>query len=406
MANGLLLNFVLVFAIISAAILVAYRFRFCSIPLLLFLGVLFGPHAPHGAFFDFRLVKETESVAVLSQLGILLLLFYLGLEFSASKVIQRGTTILKGGSIYVTLNFLRGLALGWLFFRSWPETLVVAGITTVSSSAIITKLLVELKRTANPETELILGIMVFEDAFIAVYLSILSGYFMAQGTSAAAGLVAGLATLAFIIGILYLGRFIGPFLDRCLNFRSGEPLIMVVFTLLLAMAWFAEEVGVTEAVGALLLGLVLAETSHAKRLIQLVTPLRDLFGAVFFFSFGMHVDYRQFASVASLALVAAAATVVGNFVAGWLSAWVCGYRGRAPVNVACTIIARGEFAIIAAGLAGASAAAKIMPPLAALYVLVLAFVNPVLAKRTRWIHSELEKIGRFFPRKKAGSLSG
>ncbi|MEW6447562.1 MAG: cation:proton antiporter [Bacillota bacterium] len=406
MANGLLLNFVLVFAIISAAILVAYRFRFCSIPLLIFLGVLFGPHAPHGTFFDFRLVKETESVAVLGQLGILLLLFYLGLEFSASKVIQRGTTILKGGSIYVSLNFVRGLALGWLFFRSWPETLVVAGITTVSSSAIITKLLVELKRTANPETELILGIMVFEDAFIAVYLSILSGYFMTQGTSAAAGLVAGLATLAFIVGILYLGRFIGPFLDRCLNFRSGEPLIMVIFTLLLAMAWFAEEVGVTEAVGALLLGLVLAETSHAKRLIQLVTPLRDLFGAVFFFSFGMHVDYRQFAPVASLALVAALATVVGNFIAGWLSAWTCSYRGRAPVNVACTIIARGEFAIIAAGLAGTSAAAKIMPPLAALYVLMLAFVNPVLARRTRWIHGELEKIGRFFPRKKAGSLSG
>jgi len=403
-ANGLLGNFLLVFVIISAAILIAYRLRFCSIPLLILLGVLFGPHAPHGAFFDFRLVKETESVAVLSQLGILSLLFYLGLEFSADKVIQRGTTILKGGSIYVALNFLRGLALGWLFFRSWPETLVVAGITTVSSSAIITKLLVELKRTANPETELILGIMVFEDAFIAVYLSILSGYFMAQGTSATAGLVAGLATLAFIVGILYLGRFIGPFLDRCLNFRSGEPLIMVVFTLLLAMAWFAEEVGVTEAVGALLLGLVLAETSHAKRLIQLVTPLRDLFGAVFFFSFGMHIDYRQFAPVASLAFVAAVATVVGNFATGWLSAWVCGYRGRALVNVACTIIARGEFAIIAAGLAGASAAAKVMPPLAVLYVLILAFVNPALAKRTRWIYGELEKIGRFFPRKKAGSL--
>uniref|UniRef100_A0A7C2J0M4 Cation:proton antiporter n=1 Tax=Ammonifex degensii TaxID=42838 RepID=A0A7C2J0M4_9THEO len=406
MTESLLLNFVLVFVIISTAILIAYKFRFCSIPLLIFLGVLLGPHAPYGTSLDFRLVEDTESLTVLSRLGILLLLFYLGLEFSASRVIQRGAMILKGGSIYVALNFLRGLALGWLFFHSWPETLVVAGITTVSSSAIITKLLVELKRTANPETELILGIMVLEDAFIAVYLSVISGYFLAQGTSLFTGLVAGLITTGFIVGILYLGRFVSPLFDRWLNFRSGEPLIVVAFTLLLIMAWLAEEIGVTEAVGALLSGLVLAETSHAKRLIQLVTPLRDLFGAVFFFSFGMDIDYRQFAPVVSLALFAAAATVGGNFIAGLLSAWVCGYRGRAPVNVACTIIARGEFAIIAAGLAGASFAAGMMPPLAALYVLMLAFVNPVLAKRSRWIYLCLEKMGRLFSWRKTDHLAG
>ncbi len=403
---GSLQNLVLLFFIASIAIVLARKFRFCSIPVLILLGALFGPHAPYGTWFDLRLVKDSESIAVLSGFGMLLLLFYLGLEFSAGRVIERGVTILKGGGVYVSLNFLRGLALGWLFFRSWPETLVVAGITTVSSSAIVTKLLVELKRTANPETELILGIMVFEDVFMAVFLSLLSGYLLAQGTSLSVGLIAGLITVLFIFSVLLLGRFISPYLDRWLNFRSGEPLIVVAFTLLIVMAVLAEKVGVTEAVGALLLGLVLAETSHTKQLIAMVTPLRDVFGAVFFFSFGMGIDYRQFVPVFSLALIAVAVTVFTGFVTGLLSAWLCGYRGRPAVNVAASLLARGEFAVIAAGLGGVAAASGLLQPLAALYILLLAIISPIIAKRTRTIHLGLERIRRFLSRDKAESLAG
>lgn len=384
-------NLTLTFVIISAAVLVARKFRSSAIPLLLLLGILCGPHAPHGTWFDLRLVEPTESTALLGRLGVLLLLFYLGLEFSASRVVQGGVTLVKGGTIYVGLNFLRGIALGWLFFHSWPETLVVAGITTVSSSAIVTKLLVDLKRTANPETELILGILVFEDAFIAVYLSILSGYFLAGQTSLLTGLLGGLITVTFISGLLLLGRRMGPHLDRWLNIRSGEPFIVVSFTLLLVMAYLAEKIHVAEAVGALLMGLVLAETSHGRRLIQLVTPMRDLFGAVFFFTFGMGIDYRAFAPAVWLALVGVVATVVGNLVAGWITAWACGYRGRAAVNVACTIMARGEFAVIVAGLAAGAGTAGVLQPFAALYILLLALISPGLAKRSRWIYETLVK---------------
>lgn len=401
-----LFNLLLAFLIVSGAVIIAHKFRFCAIPLLILLGALFGPHAPQYSSFSFRLVENSESLAVLSQLGLLFLLLYLGLEFSASRVIERGTVILRSGSVYVGLNFLRGLALGWVIFRSWPEALVVAGITTVSSSAIVTKLLVELKRSANPETELILGLLVFEDAFVAVYLSLVSVYLHSAGGSLYSGLLAGLVTLAFVLGVLFLGRFMAPWLDRGLDFKSGEPLIMVVFTLLLAVALLAGKVGVTEAVAALLLGLVLAETSHARRLVQLLTPLRDLFGALFFFSFGMGIDYRQFALVAGTAVMAAAVTVAGNFLAGMLSAWLGGYRGRAAVNVAATVMARGEFAIIAAELAGPALGGGLMAPLAALYVLILAFVNPVLAKRTRQIHRGLEAAKEFFWRCCGPRLTG
>ncbi|MEW5762250.1 MAG: cation:proton antiporter [Bacillota bacterium] len=388
MADGSV-NLAVSFAIISAAVLAARKFNFSAIPILVLLGVFCGPYAPHGAWFDLRLVQPTESTALLGRLGVLLLLFYLGLEFSASRIVRGWSVIARGGGVYVALNLLRGVALGWLFFRSWPEVLVMAGITAVSSSAIVTKLLVDLKRTANPETELILGILVFEDAFIAVYLSALSGYLLGGQGSPLGGLLGGLVTVAFIAGLLFVGRRLGPHLDRWLDIKRGEPFIVVSFTLLLAMAWLAERINVAEAVGALLAGLLLAETSHARRLIQLVTPMRDLFGAVFFFTFGMGIDYRAFGPVAWMALVAAAATVAGNLLAGWISARISGYRGRAAVNVGCTVMARGEFAVIVAGLAPSSGAAAILQPFAALYIVLLALVSPVLAAKSRWIYETL-----------------
>lgn len=405
MSDAFFLNLVLAVAGAAAAILIARKLHFSSIPLLILFGIMMGPHAPYGSWFDLRLVEHSESIEMMSRLGILLLLFYLGLEFSASRVIERGPAILKGGGIYVALNFIRGLALGWLFFQSWPAMLAVAGITTVSSSAIVTKLLVELRRTANPETELILGIMVFEDAFMAVFLSALSGYYMAEGTSPLIGLIAGLVTVSFILGILFLGRRLSKLLDSLLNFRSGEPLIMTVFSLLLIMAYFAEELGVAEAVSALLLGLVLAETSHVKRVIQLVTPLRDLFGAVFFFSFGMEIDCRQFAPVAAYALIAVTATVIGNYFSGLLSAWISGYRGRAATNVACSLMSRGEFAVITAGIGGAAVTGYPLPALAALYILLLAVISPITAKKSRWVHAASIKVWGLFSQKKAESTA-
>lgn len=380
-------NLSLVFVLISLAVLLANRLKFSSIPLLILLGILCGPNAPHFTALDLRLVTSSESVELLSRLGVLFLLFYLGLEFSAGRVVQNGAVILKGGSIYVGLNFLRGLALGWLFFYSWPETLIMAGITTVSSSAIVTKLLVELKRTANPETELILGIIVFEDVFMAVFLSLLSGCIFAQKVSLLAGLLGGLTTLVFILVLLFLGRRFSTHLDRWLGFHSSEAFIVLVFTLLILTALLAETLHVAEAVSALLLGLILAETSHAKRLVHMIIPMRDLFGAVFFFAFGMGIDYREFRPAIGVTVTAVTATIIGNLLAGWLSAWACGYRGPAAANVACTIIARGEFAIIIAGLATAAGITGIFQPFAALYVLVLSLINPILAKKSRLLYS-------------------
>jgi len=270
---------------------------------------------------------------------------------------------------------------------------VVAGITGISSSAIITKLLVDLKRTANPETEFVLGIMVYEDVFLAVYLSILSGLLFSGGEIELARILPSVILIfIFILSIIILGRRIGALLEPRLSVKSAESFVVIVFTLLLLTAVLVETIHIEEAIGALLLGLVMAETIHSKRVIQLITPMRDLFGAVFFFAFGLEIDYRIFGTAVGITLVAVLMTVVGNIINGLLASWLAGYSSKRGFNVAFMIIARGEFAVIVASLAVSAGVNKLLPAFAALYVLILAFISPVLAKNARFFHQHYTRL--------------
>ncbi len=393
MFTDIIINVGLAFVFISAAVFFSSRINFSSIPLLIFMGMMVGPHAPDFGSFSMKIVSHTESVDLLSRIGALLMLFYLGLEFSAGKIARAGKSLLKSGTVYVGLNFVRGLAFGWLFFNSWAEALVVAGITGISSSAIITKLLVDLKRAANPETELILGIMVFEDVFLAVYLSVLSGILLTGSVSDWRLLVNILVILVFISTVIAFGRRFGNFLENSLKFRNFETFAVGIFTLLLISGIMAEKLHIAEAMGALLLGLVLAETAHQQRIVQMIAPMRDLFGAVFFFSFGMGIDHRSFDDVVIPAGAAVLMTVLGNTITGYIAAWLSGYKKRRAANVAFTIMARGEFAVIVASLAAASGLGGDLPAFAALYVLLLAFISPVLAKNSKFFYELFERVG-------------
>lgn len=400
MVPDVVLNAGLAFIFISAATILAARINFSSIPFLIFLGMMVGPHAPDLEIFSLKIISDTESVELLSRLGVLLMLFYLGLEFSAGKLAQSGKSLLRSGMVYVALNFARGLGFGWIFFNSWAEAMVVAGITGISSSAIITKLLVDLKRTANPETELILGIMVFEDVFIAAYLSVLSGIMSAGSVNIWNTVVNVLLIFILIISTITFGRHMGRVLEERLKFRNAETFVVAIFTMLLMAGVFTERLHVAEAIGALLLGLVLAETSHNSRIIQMITPMRDLFGAMFFFSFGMAINYRSFSEVAVVSAAAVIMTIFGNIATGYIASWLSGYKKRRAANVAFSIMARGEFSIIIASFAGSGGLDTNLSAFAALYVVALAFISPVLAKNTKLFHDIFEKAGNHFIKEK------
>jgi CPA2 family monovalent cation:H+ antiporter-2 len=376
----------LALALVAGAALLAWRLRFSTVPFLILAGMAVGPHAPRVWLLDFRFIESEPLIAFMGRLGVLFLLFYLGLEFSVGRLVRSGRSIAVGGTIYIAINFTLGLAYAAL--QGWPlrEVLVAAGITTISSSAIVAKVLVDLRRTAHPETEMILGIIMFEDVFLAVYLSVVSGLVLSGATSVGGVALSAAGAFAFMIGLLVVGRLAVPWLNRGLRIGSGEVFLLVVSAALLLVAGFAETVHVAEAIGALLLGLVLAETEHRERIEHLVIPFRDFFGALFFFSFGLSIDPFALGGAWKVALGAVLLTLAGNYAAGLLAGRAAGLSPAASSNIGLTIVSRGEFSIVVASLAEAGGLLPVLQPFAALYVLTLAIAGPLLTRESQRVH--------------------
>jgi monovalent cation:H+ antiporter-2, CPA2 family len=387
----------LALALMAGVSLLAARVRFSTVPFLIIMGMLLGPHAPKIGIIDLRFMHSASLIEFMGRLGVLFLLFYLGLEFSVGRLIKSGRRIAIAGTIHVGLSVSVSLIFGWLM--GWPlkEILVTAGIMTVTSSAIIAKVLVELKRTANPETELILGIVMADDIFLAVYLSIVSGFVLSGATSVGGVLLSAGTAMGFMLGVLVLGRLALPWINRALKIPSTEIFLLLVLGMLMLVAGFGESLHVAEAIGALLFGLVMAETEHRERIEHLILPFREFFGALFFFSFGLTIDPFALGGAVWPALAAVVVSLIGNFGAGLLAGRTSGLSHKASTNIGLTIVARGEFSIVVASLGAAGGLLPILQPFSALYVLVLAVMGPLLAKESKHIYNALNKLFKWKP---------
>jgi CPA2 family monovalent cation:H+ antiporter-2 len=393
--NHIILEIGLAIALIALAGLLSAKLRFSVIPFYILIGMAVGPHSVELWHFDFRFIESAPLIEFMGRLGVLFLLFYLGLEFSVGRLIKSGRSIAVGGTFYIVINFTLGILFGWASGFPLQETLVIAGITTISSSAIVAKVIVDLKRTANPETEMILGIIMFEDVFLAVYISILSGLVLSGSTSVWGVALSALIALGFMLALLTIGRKAVPLLNKLLNIRSNELFGLVIFAGLFLVAGFSETIHVAEAIGALLIGLVLAETDHMKRIEKLILPFKDFFGAVFFFSFGLTIDPTTLGGAVWLSIAAVVVTLIGNFAAGMIAGKSAGLSPKASVNIGLTIVSRGEFSIIMANIAKTGALMAIIQPFSALYVLILAILGPLLTKETKIVYYLLDKVFKF-----------
>ncbi|WP_079506923.1 cation:proton antiporter [Mesobacillus jeotgali] len=390
--NHLVLEVGTALILVALGSIIANKLKFSIIPFLIILGMLVGPHAPHFGIIDLRFIESSDIIQFLGRIGVLFLLFYLGLEFSVGKLMKSGRNIAVGGSIYVAINFVLGLFYGYIVGMPWMETLIIAGLLSVSSSAIVAKVLVDLKRTANPETELILGIILFDDIFLALFLTTMSGVLLAGSTSAWGIITSVLISVGYMLVFFIIARKGAPLLNKWLNIKSDEIFIIVIFATLFFVAGFSETLHVAEAIGALLLGLVFSETEHRDRIEHMVVPFRDFFGAVFFFSFGLSIDPSTLADAIWLAIGAAIITIIGNFAAGMMSGRKAGLSHKASTSIGLTIMARGEFSIIVANLGIAAGLNPILTPFTALYVLILAILGPLMTKESKKIYKVLNNI--------------
>jgi CPA2 family monovalent cation:H+ antiporter-2 len=369
--------------LIALAGFVSTKLKFSIVPFYILIGMAVGPHAPSYGLIDLRFIETAPLIQFWGRVGVLFLLFYLGLEFSVGRLIKAGRSIVTGGTIYTAINFTLGLLFGFLSGFPLKEVLVIAGITTISSSAIVAKVLVELKRSANPETEMILGSIMFEDIFLAVYISIVSGLVLSGAVSPANVLTSALIALGYMLLLIVLGRKAVPLLNRLLNIKTNEVFMITVFAGMFLIAGFSETIHVAEAIGALLVGLILAETEHMKRIEHMILPFRDFFGAMFFFSFGLQIDPTSLGGAVWLSIAAVIVTILGNFFAGLFAGRRAGLSAKASTNIGLTIVSRGEFSIILANLGKSGGLLDILQPFAALYVLILAILGPLLTKESK-----------------------
>jgi CPA2 family monovalent cation:H+ antiporter-2 len=381
--DNVVLEIGLALGLIAFAVLAAGKLGISNIPFLIIIGMAVGPHAPQVGVFDFRFIETGSLISYMGRIGVLFLLFYLGLESNVSRLIKAGRSILTGGSTYIAINFSVGLLFGFLAGFPFRETLIIAGLTTVSSSAIVAKVLFDYRRTANPETGLI---TMFEDVFLAIYLSLISGIVLSGASSFAGVASSGGIALGFIIGLILIGRWATPLLNRLFRISSSETFVIVVFACLFLLAGLGETIHVAESIGALLLGLVLGETEHSERMEKLVVPFRDFFGAIFFFGFGLSIDPFTLGGAMWLAIGAALMSLVGVTVAGLIVGKRAALSPIASLNTSFTLLARGEFSIIIVNLAIAGSLMPVLQPFAALYVLILASASPLLAKESERIY--------------------
>lgn len=360
-----------------------------TIPFFMAAGVIFGPNTP-----GLALVEDPHDLELLAALGLILLLFHLGLEFSLNELLAGGRRLVAIGSIYLLLNVGGGFLLGRAFGWGTNEALVIAGAVGISSSAIVTKLLVELHRLANRESRLILGVIVVEDIFLALYLALLQPVLgEAQGAGDAA-LQFGVA-FAFLLALGAVARWGAGVVGRLVTSPDDELLTVLFVGVAVLVAGVAQELGISDAIGAFMAGLVLAESAVAHRIERLVLPLRDAFAAAFFFAFGLTIDPGDAWQVVGPVVAAVVLSIVLNLAAGVIAARLQGFGRTAAANIGLTILGRGEFSLILATLATAAGLDDRIGPFVALYVLTLAILGPLLAARSSALARMLP--GRWFP---------
>lgn len=349
----------------------ATRVGMPTIPLYLTAGLAFGK----GGIVP--LVTAEEFVQVGAEIGLILLLFMLGLEYTAAELISTLRTHALVGVIDFLLNFTPGFAAALLLGWSPVLGVILGGVTYVSSSGIIAKILSDQGWTGNRETPVVLSALVIEDLVMALYLPVAAA--LLAGAADPSALVPAVVGVAVVVMVLAVATRIEVRVSRLVFSRSDESLLLTILGTMILIAGAAELFGLSAAVAALLVGMVLsgpaAEAAHG-----LLAPLRDLFAAMFFAFVGLSVDPSSIPPVLGSAAALAIVTLLTKFGTGWIGAARSGVGVRGRARAGAILTARGEFSIAIAGLATAAGVVAGFEALAISYVFLLAILGPVLVR--------------------------
>ncbi len=335
-----------VLALAAAIVLIFHKLKLSVVVGYLFVGMLVGPFAP-----TFGLVGNIDAISTIAELGIILLIFTIGLEFNLRRLRIMGLRVLLIGSLEVFLmliiGYWTGLLLGWTSL----EAIYLGAIISIAGTTVIVKSLIEARKLTSEQGQLVIGILVVEDLAVVLLLTLLSGLSTTGEVSAAEllGTIGRMALFSFVS--IALGIFLIPRLvDNVAKLHLRELLLVTVLGLCFGMALFSVFLGFTPAVGAFVMGVLVAEAKRNREVQRSIEPLRDLFVALFFISMGMLIDLGSMASYIFLALILTVVFIISKLAVVSLTSTLFGTEGRMSIGVAVSMLALGEFSLLIAKL--------------------------------------------------------
>jgi CPA2 family monovalent cation:H+ antiporter-2 len=349
----------------------AGRFGLTAVPLYLLAGLTLGEG---GAI---QLDVSEDFISITAEIGVLLLLFTLGLEYSDTELRDGLRTGIGTGLVDMALNALPGVAIGLLLGWEPLAAVLLGGVTWISSSGVVSKVLADLGRLGFRETPSILNLLVIEDLEMAVYLPIVAALIVGgsiAGTAANVGIALGVVTLILVAALRYGRRF-----SDLIAGGSDEAFLLSIFGITVLVAGLAQRLDVSGAIGAFLVGLALSGRAE-ERASVLVSPLRDLFAATFFLFFSFQIDPADLFDAIVPAVALAIVTIATKFVTGWYAAGRAGVGSAGRARAGAVLIARGEFSIVIAALGADLLDGPELGAIAAAYVLITAIVGPLAAR--------------------------
>ncbi len=378
--------------ILGAAALITVLFKWLKQPLVLgylIAGFLVGPH-----FAFLPSVAELDSISVWAEIGVIFLLFSLGLEFSFKKLLKVGTpasvTALVEVGFMMSVGYILGTFLGW----SRMDSIFLGGILCISSTTIIIRAFDELGVKGHKFASLVFGILIVED-LVAILLLVLLSTLAVSAQFAGIEMLMAVARLVFFLALWFISGifFLPTFLRKARRFLNDEMLLIIALSLCMLMVWLATMVGFSPALGAFIMGSILAETVFAEKIEHLVKPVKDLFGAVFFVSVGMLFDPDMLVQYLGPILIICLVTIVGQSFSTTVGALIAGQPLKSSVQAGMSMTQIGEFSFIIATLGlTLNVTSDFLYPIAVAVSAITTFTSTYLIKASEPVYEWLERV--------------
>lgn len=340
-------------------------------------GVIIGPHTP-----PYPLIRDQDTIQTLSEMGIIMLMFSLGLEFSLGKLKRVGATAFIASALEIILMLGIGYMIGRGFGWSQMDSIFLGAMLSISSTTIIVKALAELGKTKERFSELIFGILIVEDILAIAIIALLSGIAM-TGSLHVGEVVETVSRLGIFMAVtLVLGLLLVPrLISFVAKFKSNEMLLVTVLGLCFGFSLLAVKLHYSVALGAFIIGAVIAESREIHFVENLIAPVRDMFSAIFFVAIGLLIDPKMLVEYWAPILIITAAVVIGKVLTCSFGTFIAGNDTRTSLRVGMGLAQIGEFSFIIAGLGlNLNVTSKFLYPIAVTVSAITTLLTPYLIK--------------------------